>query len=100
MPVNIFPLLASLVPQVAGAAEREDQSATPGAGTRDLTGGDNEDILAQTVTAGLTGPLTKVRLPVGCPSPTEPLTIEIRTLLESGMPSDTVLRSESYFIAS
>ncbi len=96
MPVSLFPLLADHVPSVAIAAETLDQS-TPAAGIAfDLIGGDaNPASRGQTVTAGLTGPLTGVRLPIGCPTGGI-LTLEIQTVTGTGVPSGLVLTAQAY----
>jgi hypothetical protein len=52
---------------------------------------------AQTFTAGLTGNLVRVDLRIGSPSPgiTDPLTVEIRTVDAMGVPTTTVLATET-----
>jgi hypothetical protein len=62
--------------------------------------------LAQTVTAGLTGTLTKVRMPVSCSvtAPTNPdldgLVVEIQGVTSGGIPNGTVLTSQKFLAAN
>lgn len=54
-------------------------------------GGSSSQRLAQVVTAGITGPLAEVRMPIACDSGT--LILDIVRLDASGLPEGTVLRS-------
>ncbi|MEM9291667.1 MAG: hypothetical protein AAGD01_08300 [Acidobacteriota bacterium] len=57
-------------------------------------GGEVEQRLAQTVTVGISGRLSRVEAPIGC---TEgELLLEIRNLRADGAPGDTVLHSQTY----
>ena len=90
-------VLPSVFQGVAIAADTLDQSAAPTgiAGDFDLIGGDaNPASHGQTVTAGLGGPLTKARLPIGCPA-NAVLTLEIQTLA-GGLPSGVALVTQAF----
>lgn len=58
-------------------------------------GGNSEQILAQVVTAGQTGRLRELHLPISC-SPTSDLVVEIRSVDATGQPTATVLDSRTF----
>ncbi len=60
-------------------------------------GGDSEQMLAQVVTAGLSGRLTEIWLPIGCASGR--LVLEIQGVDPAGLPNGIVLKRRS-FVAS
>ena len=83
-----------LLAGLAGAAPALDQQQT----TLDednwiLVGGDDPQILAQTVTSGVAGLLTQVDLPVAC-VPESDLVLQIRNSV-AGLPGSTVVASRT-----
>jgi hypothetical protein len=60
-------------------------------------GGLSEQVLSQSVTAGIDGRLREVRIPIGCAS--GEVVMEIRDVNAAGEPGGTVLYSESYRLA-
>lgn len=87
--------LAVLLPSFAGAdlvVDQQQPDLDPAGGTL-AVGGDSGQKLAQTVMAGMTGPMTQVELPIGCASGT--LIVDIVALDADGRPGARVLGSES-----
>jgi Bacterial Ig-like domain (group 1) len=88
----------ALAPAAANATGTLDQQQTDTSGGAELIGDLGHISAAQTFTAGLSGALDQVDLFLlksggGSPSPTLPLTVEIRTVDGGGAPSATVLAS-------
>lgn len=83
-----------------GGGASIDQSQPTADGSAAFTfaiGGPSAQILAQVFTAGVTGRLRELEMPVGCAAGT--LVVEIRDAV-AGLPSATVLRSESFAATS
>lgn len=55
----------------------------------------SQEILAQTVTAGVAGTLTEVRLPVACTPPAD-LIVSIEGVTAAGLPNGTVLSTRTF----
>jgi hypothetical protein len=85
-------LLPALAPSAAIADTLDQQQPTGGSDVRVDTG----ESLAQTFTAGLTGPLDRVELLLGAfdSPPDAPMTVEVRNV-SGGSPGTTVLASGS-----
>jgi hypothetical protein len=60
-------------------------------------GGPSEQVLSQTVTAGVDGRLREVRIPIGCGS--GEVLLEVRNVNPAGQPGGTVLYSRTYRLA-
>jgi hypothetical protein len=88
-------LIISWMAMIAEASVVVDQQAAYGSGVPPIViGGPRQQIVAQTVTAGLTGSLTQVEIGVGCESGT--LAIEIVDLEPGrGVVPGTVVRSRT-----
>jgi hypothetical protein len=70
------------------------QEAFSAAGAAYVLGGEVDQRLAQIVTVGISGRLSRIEAPIGC---TEgELLLEIRNLRADGAPGDTVLHSQTY----
>jgi hypothetical protein len=81
---------------VPARAQTLDQSQLIGTNAPCLQAGANPISLAQTFTAGLTGDLVRVDLGIFDPAvATQPLTVEIRTVDAMGVPTATVLATET-----
>ncbi len=74
-----------------------DQQAPPAVSPADFTfavGGPHEQVLSQTVTAGVAGRLWQVNVPIGCENGT--VILEIRDVDSSGQPGPTLLYTRGY----
>ena len=92
LPIGMFLLIASDVqPARATPVLDQVQAADPSDPFNEAIGGDSQQKLAQVVTAGISGALTEVRVPVaGGPS----LLVQIQGVV-GGKPSGVVLASET-----
>src|SRR5687768_8419011 len=83
-----FAIAAFARPEVALAAaaiDQEQPTIDTSAAFSWIIGGSTQQVLAQTVTAGATGDLVQVDLPVACPS-TQDLVVDIRDVAAGGEP--------------
>jgi hypothetical protein len=92
--VGVVVLSTALASQASWVLDQEAPAEMPPAPFTFAVGGPTEQVLFQTVTAGLDGRLRAVEVPIGCDSGT--VILEIRDVDALGQPGPTVLATHAF----